>query len=324
MHHCLRRERTPSTRAHGSRRGSVLVEFSLVAFVLYLLMVVLLDFGRGSLATQTLQGAVDLMAQELARAPIKPMRTFEDLLDKDVSGPDCNLDDVCDIKYVRERIYDESFLVIKLNGQTPEQITSYFSTLPIVNQMLRPLMFRDAVEIDGEPTAVLRYPGAIVKKDDGSLSVLIPYMRSRDWSGGSGDVEELTWVRVVEEVKETEQSPSHFPINSSSQFRGIVNLRINYPYQAAAMTAYRPDVAITGPNDIALADDSSVVEGALPAGFTGTAVDANSGQGPYSGKYGLGMHHTFITQGTTQARPYRRLISVQAAARREVTFELGS
>ena len=99
MHSFLGSFGTTSTRSSGSRRGSVLVEFALVAFILYLLMVVVLDLGRGSLATQTLQSASDLMARELAGAPLRGELTFQEALDS---------------AYVKDRVYDEDHLVIEL------------------------------------------------------------------------------------------------------------------------------------------------------------------------------------------------------------------
>jgi hypothetical protein len=311
MHSIPRSFESTSTRPARARRGSVLVEFSLVAFALYLLMVVLLDLSRGSLATQTLQGTADLMAQELARAPIDGQLTFEEALDEE---------------YVKTRVFDAAHLVIELQEglQTPQELEAHFATLPIVNQMLRPLMFRDRVQSGSGELSVLRYPGAIVKDDQGSLTVLIPYILGRDYFADMSDAETIAWVPVVQEVKESAEAESHFAIDSSSDFRGIVNLRFNYPYQAAAMTAYNSAVAPTGPGSIALASDASVVEdGPLPDGYSELAVEADSGVGPYSGKYGLGRHYTFVAPGVTSARPFRKLISVQAVARREVVFGAG-
>ncbi len=87
-----------------------MVEFAMVSFVLYILFVVLLDLGRASLATQTIQSAADVFATELARAPVGATRTFEEAL-ADHLDPD---------KYVSRTIYDEDYLVIVLD----ESLTS--------------------------------------------------------------------------------------------------------------------------------------------------------------------------------------------------------
>ena len=300
----LWRLHSTSTQSARLRRGSVLVEFALVSFALYLLMVVLLDFGRASLATQTLQSAADLLARELATAPISGTLTFEEALEE---------------PYVKQRVFDESLLVIELGSglQTPEELDAYFATLPVVNQVLRPLMFRETIPALG--LEVLRYPGALVSSGGSDLTVLVPRVLERDRSGSPGGVETLDWLRVVEEVKESPGAPSHFPINSQSEFRGIVNVRLNYPYQAAAMSAFDPSAERTGPSSIVLASDAEVSAGELPDGFT-LALDSDPGDtGPYSGRYGLGAHYAFLNDGR-RVRPYRRLLAIQAVARREVVF----
>jgi hypothetical protein len=291
------------TRATSSRQGSILVEFGMVAFILYLLMVVILDLGRGSLATQTIQSAADLMAQEMARAPIGATLDFEDAL-KEI--------------YVTERIFDAQYLVIELGGslQTQEEIDAHFATLPLVNQILRPLMFRDTLPLD-PPVEVLRYPGAVLEESgvDG-YTVMIPQVESRNYGHSSYGVETIRLLPVVEEVLPSDDPTSHFPIDSGGPFAGIVNIRVNYPFQAAAMSAFNPDADLNGPDHIIVADDANV-DSEDPPGDLEYAIGANQGSSsPYSGKFGLGHHYAYIKR----VRPYRKLISVQAVARREVIF----
>ena len=59
-------------RATG-RRGSVLVEFALIAFVLYLILAATVEFGRALMAAQLLQQAADIAAREVARTPGLPL-----------------------------------------------------------------------------------------------------------------------------------------------------------------------------------------------------------------------------------------------------------
>ena len=135
-----------------------------------------------------------------------------------------------------------------------------------------------------------------------------------------GGAETISWLPVVEEVKADPAAEGPFSILSTSEFRGVVNLRFNYPYQAAAMSAFDPSAAQTGPSSIAVADDSSVTADALPEGYS-TAIAADTGPpSPYGGKYGLGSHYAFVTNPAVRVRPYRRLISIQSVARREVLF----
>lgn len=287
-----------------ARRGSVLVEFSFVAFLLYLLIAVLLDLGRGSLAVQTLQGAADLMAQELASAPLRGTDSFEDAL----ADP-----------YVKQRIYDEDLLVVELTNETPEQITALFATFPLVNQLLRPLMIEDVVSLDGAPRRVLRYPGAMVERG-GGLTVLVPYVLERNYYDDASDAERVAWLPVVEEVKQDPAEASHFAIDAAHPLRGVVNVRINYPYQASMLAAYDSRVELTGPQHAAVAEDATVAGDPLPAGYDDLAVDADSGDGAYAGRYGLGVLHPVVVPGVTAVRPFRKLIAAQAAARREVVF----
>jgi len=282
----------------------VLVEFALVAFVMYLLMVVVLDLGRGVLATGTIQGAADIFAQELARAPVDATLTFEEALATD---------------YVKQRVYDANRLVVRLSecGSTQEEIDAYFAGLPLVNQMLRPLMFRDTLPGD-PPIEVFRYPGAVVKVNGESdtYTVLVARVLERSKAPETYGVETVDWLPVVEEVLESQDGESHFSIIASSPFAGLVNVRINYPYQASAMSAFDPNVYPNGPASIYIADDGSVQDEGLPPEYSYAKDPGGGSSGPYTGHLDLGSHYAFLKK----VRPYRKVISVQAAARREVIF----
>ena len=49
-----------------ARPGNVLLEFALIATILFLLLAVILDFGRATFAAQTIEQAADHIARELA------------------------------------------------------------------------------------------------------------------------------------------------------------------------------------------------------------------------------------------------------------------
>lgn len=276
------------------------MEFALVSFALYLLMVVLLDLGRGTLAAQTIQGAADVLVQELARAPLPATADFSEALEH---------------PYVKSSIFDEELLVVVLDAslQTPAQIDAHFAAMPIVNQMLRPLMISDVLP-GGSGAPVLRYPGALVQTPSGGYTVFVPIVEDRQWTGQNTlGFEDIRWSRVVEEV--TPNAVSHFPINSTGHLAGFVNLRINYPYQAAAMSAYHPDDAVYGPEHVVIANDGAVTESnSLPSGYSAVGATNPAQASIYSGKYGLG-HHFAVGE---RVRPYRKVLSAQAAARREV------
>ena len=275
------------------------MEFAMVSFVLYLLMVVLLDLGRASLATQTIQSAADVFATELARAPVGATLTFEEALDEQDG-------------YVSKTIFDEDHLVIVLEGGlgTQSGLDSYFAGLPIVNQILRPLMIRDTLQ-DGNETPVLRYPGAILQKDgsESGYTVRIPRVEYPD-PGLDLSETVLEWLPVIQEVLPGPGAPSNFPIDSPGPFPGYVNVRVHYPYQAAAMSAFDEGYIVTG-------EDGAVsVSASLPDGLSLPGWLEEDEPGPYAGPYGLGHHYAFLKK----VRPYRRVLSIQAAARREGIF----
>jgi hypothetical protein len=105
-----------------------------------------------------------------------------------------------------------------------------------------------------------------------------------------------------------------------------VALRINYPYQAGAMTAHVPNPE--GPAEPTLGNPIEVNE-ALGStnepedvyGPTVSLMPAEAEDAPfprypiYSGRYGLGRQ---LAYGGRTVRPYRKLLSAQAIYRREV------
>ncbi len=282
-------------RSH-TRRGSVLVEFALIALLGYVLLAAVLSFGRLYFAAQTAQQAVDLAARELARTPLPASLTFEQVRD------DPTLD-------FRDRIYSEDFLVIDVSGWTGgvsnESLMQFLDKLniPIVNKALVPLMFIEPIGgVDH-----LRYPGALVTSPTApsGLTVEIPYV-STVGTPGAPTAESIQWVRVIEEVG---QDP--FPVTTE----GLVALRINYPFQSATLTGFRrPAADPTRPNASGIEADDAGVTGPGPS-TGGTLVDPNPGAAsPYAGPFGLGKQLAY----GREIRPFRRLISAQAFYRREV------
>jgi hypothetical protein len=311
----------PRTNAHGRlkaelrtslRRGSVLVEFALVALVLYLLLAAIITFGFMLYAAQGVQQAVDLAAREISRTPLSPTITFEEAL-VDPS--------------VKESVYSEDYLAIDVTPwkQNPGQDTlfNYLDglNLPSVNKLLVPLMIMS--DVNG--TNLLRYPGALVTSETApsGYTVKIPIVQSRDSSG----IETIQWVDVLEEIK---SASGDSPFLLSSDQRGIVALRMNYPYQSPVMSSFRPnpegpfEPTISNPN---VADDGAVSAiNSIPGGGTLVAPDVPPSptpvySGTYGGQYGLGEQGALGSQqltGGLPVRPYRRVISAQAIYRREV------
>lgn len=299
------------------RRGQSLVEFALVALVLYLLLAATIELGRAVFGAETLQGAAHVAARELALEPLPAgSTTLEALADEDV----------------RRRVFDAHWLAIDLDADgiddgvdvaNREQLEALFARLPLVNRQLRPLFVLDlGVGLaDGTTRDLLRYPGALVFVDPGEavvdrsvgglpdlvpsgLSVRIPQVAGRDADG----VETIAWVDVVEPFG----APDPFPV----AVEGLVALRLNYPFQAAALTGHStsPDGPFEPNAGLVIdADDAGVVEDE-PVGAGGLAVAGDARVGANVGAYGLGR---LLAQGR-EVRPFHKLISVQAVFRREV------
>ena len=251
----------------------MLVEFALVALVLYLILAATMDLSRSVLAGQVIQSAADTLARELAEAPLPPTATLEEALE-------------CD--YVKTRIFDEAALVIDLTEHPPgEALDAYFDTLPVVNQMLRPVMITERV---GD-TLLLRYPGALFTDGQGAYAVRIPEVLARDEGGAETD---LAWHRVVEEI------PSASGGSSS-------------------MSAFDPNGSGKPFEDFIEADDSQASGPSEP----GLDPVGGEGAGAYAGPLGLGWHYAFGLDPDTgeprKVRPFRKLLRAQAVRWRSST-----
>jgi hypothetical protein len=64
-------------RPRRARRGQSLVEFALVALVVYLLLAAILTFGHALYVAQGLQQAADLAAREISRTPLPAEITLD-------------------------------------------------------------------------------------------------------------------------------------------------------------------------------------------------------------------------------------------------------
>lgn len=276
------------------------MELALVVLVLYLLLAATTELGRATFGAQALQDVARVAARELALEPLPAGATLADALATPI---------------VQARIYDRRLLVLDLAGDVNqnsipdgEELDLVFGQMPVVNQLLRPLMIFEVV--DGG-ARLLRYPGALLvdptaEAHHSGFTVRIPRIVSRDADG----VESIDWVDVLEAP-----TPDPFPIDALGAAQGVAAVRLNYPFQAAAMVGYRESPG--GPFEpnvgrpIAAADGAVVEVGSGP----GLAFANVSGQvGPYAGQYGLGVQLAHARE----VRPFRKLISAQAAFRREV------
>lgn len=297
-----RRERG---RRHADRRGQSLVEFAIVAVVIYMLLAAILTFGQTLYSAQSLQQAADLAARELARTPLPADATFDEALQN---------------QSVRSRVFDERYLVLTIDeGANPITFNGgcALADFPLVNQQLVPIMIYD--QIEGK--RVLRYPGAVFTDPNAGTTltppasgylVRVPVVSVAAYPAPA--TESITWVPVLEEIHSS-ANPSPFQVSSSQ--RGIVALRINYPYQSASMSGFqqKPDPSSPpGPgNPLVPIEASDTALPASPSGV-GSSVVSDLEYGPYAGAYGLGRQAAWAKT----VRPYRSLISAQAIYRREV------
>lgn len=304
---CLRL-RAPVERSDRGERGAALIEFALVALVLYLLLGAVIELGRLVFAAQVANAAARTAARELALAPLPAASTFDEALDD---------------PYVRAVVYDEDLLVIDLASVGGgESLNDVAGSLPLVNRLLLPLMISDTVEVGGAARDVLRFPGALVSSDLANgvpdlnptgLTVRVPRVVGRDAAG----VETVDWVDVLEEVLEDPGDPGTGPFAvGSGGLQGLVAVRVHVPFQAAMLSGYRQGSG--GPFEPNLeqvneADDVTVSQ-------VGADVPDQlfPGSNPtYSGPFGLGRQYAL----GREVRPFRRLVTGQAVFRREAFAE---
>ncbi len=290
------------------RAGSVLIEFALIALVLYLILAATLEFGRALFGAQIVQQATDVMAREISRTPLSPVATLQQVLNDTTGQYDTNF-------HVKKTIYDARWLVVPFDVvyQHGQSATDFFADKPIVNRLLLPLMIADIADVEHK---VLRYPGLIpdASQPDGfSRNIAVVGSYSPGAGPFSGSEQDITTVPVVQEIlpagaDPTDPNMSPFSLVSSVQppsGRGVVALRINYPFQAATMSATAPNADPSLPN-------FNVIDSSVDPSL-GT-IPPEGEMGVYSGQYGLGNQRAF----GKIVRPFRRLISSQAIYRREV------
>ncbi len=327
----------PSTKCR--RRGLVLVEFAIVAFVLTLLLAAILAFGLLLFGANVAQQAVDVGARELARTPLPFDAEFPELGSTGHSSTDpssatipSQLDpsgttmvpNVFADPDVQSQIFDERYLVVTIGGSGVEDLPANYTRsdvdallgrMPLLNRLLYSLMIFDSAN------GVIRYPGALVTNSStGEQTVLVPLVLDRDDDGRETNLE---WRAVVEEVRDgTGVGPHSLVATPTGIEPGFVALRVNYPSQPGTLVAYQfehSDGSIDGRAELGedvvnipvTAEDPAGVDPPSPYSL---AVAADSGVGPNAGRFGLGRAFAF---GRT-VRPFRRVLTMQAVYRREI------
>jgi len=296
-----------------------LVEFAIVALVVYMLLAATLTFGQWFYCGQTVQQAADVAAREISRTPLPATANLMDVLysnnpsDYSISGGTST---------VRTSLFNPQLLQFDMTAgvSAGQSVLDVVKTWPIVNQMLFPAMIvQPGNQVYGGNPAdqYLCYPGVVPCTDSGNSNRTV-YCVARVDNRSSDGAETITWAPVIEEL-----TPGAFSVASPQA--GLVSLRINYGYQSSSMSAFPPSGYPPEANSPPWgAHDSEVTVNA--SNYTPTGAGPASGPGTYSGPYGLGTQEAWVgdTQGGNPSapppgvRPYRSLISAQAIYRREV------
>ena len=260
-------------------------------------------------AEQILQNAARVGARELATMPLPPTITFQQAL----ADPN-----------VAEFIYSPGLLAFEIPPTMDDvALQNQIDNWPMINRMLSPLMVRDEVSYNGETIQLLRYPGALLANTDfNGGTVMNHFVVGIPQVSDTGS--SITWHPVVEEIV-VDGNPALGPFSMAAPIphqaeKGLVALRINYPFQAATLTAYQGPAGV---NNAVLASDSSMSSGQIPPTIHGTLANIQSTPNSiasYTGQFGLGA--LFAANGTndpsTAVRPYSRFLVAQSIFRREV------
>ena len=242
-------------RRFHNRRGQALVEFAIVSLVVYLLLAAILTFGQMLYCAQTVQQAADVAARELSRTPLAADATFDQALQD---------------QGVRQRVFDERYLVLSIDaGSDPITFNGghALGRLSVGNPTTRP-------DYDLRPD--WRHSGVAVS-GSGLYGPAIPirpliHQRVDTWcaipvvtvaAAPAPATEQITWVPVLEEINSS-ANPNPFQISSAQ--RGVVALRVNYPFQSASMSGFQPGADPSQPGGASL----------VPISANGSGITANT------------------------------------------------
>ena len=288
-------------REEFTQQGSIVVEFAVVAFALYLLLGAFLSFGTMIQASQVAQDVARIGARELALTPLPASMVFEDALDA-----------------TSDSIFDPNQLVVDIDAVSAQGLglDEYFATLPLVNRALRPVFVFDQVA----GYRLLRFPGAVLQSPqptafNAGLTVGVPQVVARNAGGG----ETIRWLPVVEEIRPNSADPLTGPFSAAATGtdRGLVALRINIPSTATALASYdSPTSWPPEPNagQPHLAGPVVAAAGSTPPFGTPFSSAVSQGPGVLGGEQGLGEMGSL----GVVVRPFRRVFIGQALFRREV------
>ncbi len=311
----------------------MLLEFALTMGILWMLVAGTIELGRMVAAGHLIQGAARSAARALALDPAAVNAPFVDVVGN---------------------VFDPDYLVIDVQACEAEDLTvtelvegdaaAGRPGLPMLNQLLLPLMIREDRELDGVARRLARYPGTLVRHRDDppdkpcatAYTVAVPELRS---AGGSTDV---CWHAVVEEFGVGGPGETRFPLGlgCTSSRCGLAGLEVRFPFQSAAFPAWR-ETGETRPDGRPRQRVAASNEGAPgepitdPVGGAGTdcpslatAVDTSTAAlgalgeprsivDPYGGPLGLGSLRVLPEIASGPSRAYRKVLTGSAVYPRE-------
>ena len=286
---------------------------------LWLIAAATLDLGRAFAATHVLQNAARTAARELALRDAPWDADFETALG---------------------RVFDSDYLVVEMeclerearnSGRNVQAQLAHLLGVHglLLNQMLRPLMIFEQVSVGGQPQRLLRYPGALLSSGQPPRSGRL--CAATEFSVGVPQINR-TASRIVMHAVVEELQPGAFSLEGGTAQvpAGTVSMRLHYPFQAVGLTSWRLVGGLNRAeraNEVdgfqiqwtELGEDEASTIGALDARDADGELQAYA-VGPrgtipvYAGRLGLGFQGVF----GQNVRPFRRVITAQAVAPREV------
>ncbi len=300
------RLRVVPVRRHVNRRGQALVEFAVVALVLYMLLAAILTFGQILYRRRESSRPRTSPRREISRTPLPAAQTSSGsaaITLAYVLYGDATQD--ASLKSMRQRVFDDNMLVLTIDNPSQSATGMTYNNghpigdFPIVTQQLLPLMIFDTV--NGQQ--LLRFPGALFQSSQqsstssGSIAssgyvVRIPVVAPTA-SGGGQTI--INWLSPLEPILDSGGNDAFsLAAATTSGLSGTVALRINFPYQSASMSGYVPPAnpaSPPGPPDnpvVPIVADGSISSSNLPSGV-GSPVVSDFQYGAYAGAYGLGQ-----------------------------------
>ena len=284
-------------------RGQAVVEFAIVALVVYLLLGAILTFGQWFYSGQTVQQAADVAAREISRTPLLATAQLMDVLygsnpgDYSSSGGSST---------VRAALFDPQLLQFDMTAGVPtgQSMLDVVQTWPIVNQMLYPAMIvqsGDQVYGGNAADQYLCYPGVVPCTDSTGPNRTVYCVARVDSRAADGAGDDNLGAGHRGNRVCGGPGVQREPVFRSAPDAGLSLLRINYGYQSASMTAFPPSSTYPpSPNGPPwVANDTEVAVN--PSNYTPIGSSPPSAVGTYSGPYGLGTQEA--SDGWTQKDP---------------------